>query len=130
MYATYSTPTSWGQAPVPPHHYGAAVKQQPLSPAGSTGSLQSLSPPHVVGEQTPYTQLGHHVQNGDMSMPPAMSGIRVQPQNFQHPGMYDRKPQYFSGGSTMNLQPGGTNNPGSWPVNHYTAPYETKCGAI
>ncbi|KAH9495645.1 hypothetical protein Btru_015541 [Bulinus truncatus] len=34
--------------------YSSGVKQQPLSPAGSTGSLQSMSPPSS-SDQSPYT---------------------------------------------------------------------------
>lgn len=68
-YSMSSTPSSWGNTM--PHNY--QVKQQPLSPAGSTGSLQSLSPPHAT-DQSPYTQLGHAAQNGDMAMA-SMSGM-------------------------------------------------------
>ena len=47
--AGYKSPHS---AYVPPPQHPAAVKQQPLSPSGSTGSMQSLSP--ASSDQSPY----------------------------------------------------------------------------
>lgn len=119
----YTGSTSWSSSM--PHY---SVKQQPLSPAGSTGSMQSLSPPHS-GENNPYTQLGqmsHSMQNGDM----ALAGMRMNGmQNFQHTGICDRK-QYFPTTPGMGMQAGGVGPTAPWSTTGYsTSPYE-KCAAI
>nr|AMY99572.1 foxF [Novocrania anomala] len=71
-------------------------KQQPLSPAGSTGSLQSLSP--VSTDSSPYLKM----QNGVEAMDLAVSGMRMMSsQSGPLPSMCDRKP-YFACSANIN----------------------------
>ncbi|CAL1540079.1 unnamed protein product [Lymnaea stagnalis] len=82
--------------------YPVGVKQQPLSPAGSTGSLQSMSPPSS-SDQSPY---GPNPAMGGESMDLSVSGI--QGQQFPRHNPCDRTPAYFYGsapGMTSSMQP-------------------------
>ena len=46
---------------VPPPHHTGSIKQQPISPSGSTGSIHSLSP--ASSDQSPYHAPSHLAQN-------------------------------------------------------------------
>ncbi|XP_013383733.1 forkhead box protein F1-B [Lingula anatina] len=85
-HSVMGSPSLWSQR--------YPIKQQALSPSGSTGSMQSLSP---VGSDTSLYGKGP-ITNGeamDLAVSAAVTGMRLQtnPQNA-FPGMQDRKP-YF-----------------------------------
>ncbi|XP_070200046.1 forkhead box protein F1-like [Littorina saxatilis] len=69
---------------------GRYCKQQPLSPTGSTGSLQSMSPPSS-SDTSPYAGL---TTAGGEPVDLALAGMRLQTQAFQQSGSCDRK-SYF-----------------------------------
>ncbi|XP_059179379.1 forkhead box protein A1-B-like [Physella acuta] len=84
----------WG-GQTPRGGYPSGVKQQPLSPAGSTGSLQSMSPPSS-NDQSPYGSTTNPSLGGE-SVDLSVSALRLQGQQYPGHAPCDRKPSYFYG---------------------------------
>ncbi|XP_074645682.1 forkhead box protein F1-like [Tubulanus polymorphus] len=81
-------------------------KQQPLSPTGSTGSMQSLSPSShgsTAEHNSPYAALQNALTDTQPMDLAAASGMRMASQNMAFAtGAYDRKPFLPCASNTMN----------------------------
>ncbi|KAH3771787.1 forkhead box protein F1-like [Dreissena polymorpha] len=108
-----SVPSQW--SPPPPPHSSAmlryGVKQQPVSPAGSTGSIPSMSP--GSSEPSPY-QVNTTQTSSAEPVDLALSGLRMSGQQYHQGSACDRKP-YFN----------YPHNPSNPPFTH--TPYYEKC---
>ncbi|KAL3859843.1 hypothetical protein ACJMK2_010033 [Sinanodonta woodiana] len=85
------------------------IKQQPMSPTGSTGSVPSLSP--NSNDNSPYH---NNTSTSTEPMDLALAGMRLPPQSFAQSSQCDRKPYFAYGGNGMNT------------ALHHT-PYYEKC---
>ncbi|XP_067652492.1 forkhead box protein F1-B-like [Haliotis asinina] len=72
------------------------LKQQPLSPTGSTGSMQSMSPPSS-NDPSPYAAITAGTEPVDL----ALAGMRLPSQSFQQPSSCDRKAYFPYGTGSM-----------------------------
>ncbi|RUS90409.1 hypothetical protein EGW08_001814 [Elysia chlorotica] len=87
-----------------PHSGSGQVKQQPMSPAGSTGSLQSMSPPSS-SDQSPYPgggRAGLAAGLAGESVDLSVAGLRLPGQPFSSQTPCDRK-SFFYGSSSAEM---------------------------